>query len=234
VYFFLYTVSEGRDPVNVLVAAPHPDDDVIGCGGSMIRLRLAGHRVTIVYMTSGDAGGLTIGGEELARIREQEARQASGILGIDDLVFLRNPDGYLEPSRDNLMKLVQIIRHRKPDIAYIPHAREDHRDHKATHDLCAEAIRRAGSPWFREVGEEPWSVNAVLCYEVWTPLGDISFIEDITSSMPLKIEAIRSHRSQVDFIPYDEAAMSLNRFRGITTRKGKYCECFQVLFINRV
>jgi len=234
VYFFTSTANEERDPVNVLVAAPHPDDDIIGCGGSMTRLSRAGHRVTIVYMTSGDAGGLTLEGEELARIREDEAKQAAGILGIDDLVFLRNPDGYLEPSRENMLKLVQIIRHRKPDLAYLPHAREDHSDHKATHDLCAEAIRRAGGPWFREAGKEPWSVSTTLCYEVWTPLSEISYVEDITLSMPLKIEAIRSHRSQLAFIPYDDMTMSLNRFRGITTGRGRYCECFQVLYVSKV
>ena len=220
--------------MNILIAAPHPDDDIIGCGGSMINLKGAGHHLTIVYMTSGDAGGLTIVGEELARIREREALCASGLLNIDDLVFLGNPDGYLEPNRDNLLKLIRIIRQRKPDRIYIPHALEYHRDHQITHELFTEAIRRAGGPWFRETGEEPWFVSTTLCYEVLTPLGEISYVEDITSAMPLKIEALRSHRSQMDFIPYDEMTTSLNRFRGITTGKGKYCECFQVLYVGTV
>jgi N-acetylglucosamine malate deacetylase 1 len=113
--------------MNVLVFAPHPDDDLIGCGGSMIRHRQAGHPVTVAYMTSGDAGSLHYGKEELAGLREQEAREAAEIIGIRDLVFLRNADGYLTCDRDNLIRLTALVRERKPQVVYIPHAREDTR-----------------------------------------------------------------------------------------------------------
>ena len=65
--------------MNVLVAAPHPDDDVIGCGGSLIKLTRAGHRIIIVYLTSGEAGSIDHTKEELLLIREREARQAARI-----------------------------------------------------------------------------------------------------------------------------------------------------------
>jgi LmbE family N-acetylglucosaminyl deacetylase len=69
--------------VQALVVAPHPDDDVIGCGGSIIRHIRRGHTVTVVYMTSGEAGSLVHPKEELRLIREAEAREAASLMGFD-------------------------------------------------------------------------------------------------------------------------------------------------------
>jgi N-acetylglucosamine malate deacetylase 1 len=218
--------------MNVLVFAPHPDDDLIGCGGSMIRHRQAGHVVTVAYMTSGDAGSLNCGKAELAGLREQEAREATGLLGIQDLIFLKNADGYLAYDRDNLIRLTDLVRGKKPQVVYIPHGRERHPDHRATHELAVEAVRRARGPWFQECAGQPWAVETLLCYEVGTPLQEISYVEDITAVMPLKIKALRQHRSQLRDIAYEEAAQCLNRYRGITTGRGQYCECFQVLSLG--
>jgi LmbE family N-acetylglucosaminyl deacetylase len=220
--------------MNILVFSPHPDDDLIGCGGSMIRHLQAGHHLTVAYMTSGEAGSLNYGKAELAGLREQEARAATGILGIDDLVFLRNADGYLAYDRENLIRLTNLVRERKPQTVYIPHARDGHKDHRITHELVVEAVRRARGPWFQECAGQPWAVDALLCYEVWTPLQEISYVEDITAVMPLKIKALEQHRSQLRDISYEEAVQCLNRYRGITTGRGQYCECFQVLSLGKL
>jgi LmbE family N-acetylglucosaminyl deacetylase len=224
----------GVNDMNILVFAPHPDDDLIGCGGSLIRHGQAGHHLTVAYMTSGEAGSLNYGKEELAELREQEARDATEILGIHDLIFLRNADGYLTYDRNNLIRLTDLIRERKPQVVYIPHARDGHKDHMITHDLAVEAVRRARGPWFQECTGQPWAVDTLLCYEVWTPLQEISYAEDITAVMPLKIKALRRHRSQLRDISYEEAVQCLNRYRGVTTGRGQYCECFQVLSVGNI
>ncbi len=215
--------------MKVLVAAPHPDDDLIGCGGTMIRHRQAGSSVTVVYMTSGDAGNLKMGKAELAEVREAETRDAMSRLGINDLIFVRNEDGYLRYDKSNLIRLTKLIREKQPDIIYLPHRHEAHPDHRETFNIFTEAARRAGGPWFQECGAEPWTVKNILCYEVWTPIREVAHVEDITDFMEAKIEALRRHSSQTGEIPYDEAARALNRFRGITTGRGRYCECYEVL-----
>jgi N-acetylglucosamine malate deacetylase 1 len=220
--------------MNVLIAAPHPDDDLIGCGGSMAKHVKEGHRVSVVYMTSGGAGSSTETKEQLTRIREKEAEKACQVLGIDDLIFLRNEDGYLEVNRSNLIEIVRIIRDKKPSLIYMPHQGEIHRDHQTTHLLFREAARRAAGPWFQECQGKPFRADKILCYEIWKPLPEVSFAENITEFMELKINALGCHRSQLKDIAYDEAAKSLNRYRGITTGSGYYCECFQVLWINRI
>ena len=220
--------------MNILVAAPHPDDELIGCGGSLIGHIRRQEQIYIVYMTSGNAGCSDISKHDLGLLRENEAKKAASLLGIKDLIFLRNDDGYLQYDKNNLIKIVRLIREIKPNLVYIPHQGEAHQDHRMTHELLTEAIRRAKGPWFQECGGEPWAVEAVLCYEVWSPLQKISYVEDITNVVDLKMEAIRSHVSQIKEIAYDEAAKALNRYRGISTGRGPYCECFEVLSTSKI
>jgi LmbE family N-acetylglucosaminyl deacetylase len=220
--------------MNVLVAAPHPDDDMIGCGGSLIGHIGKQKHVAIVYMTSGDAGSLHIQKNDIRLLREKEAREAAAFLGIHDLLFLRMEDGYLQMERDSLIAAVRLIREKRPDLVYIPHEAEYHRDHRVTHDLFIEAIRRAAGPWFQECGGEPWAVKAILGYEVGTPLQRISYVEDISAVIDLKTEAIRKHASQLETTAYDEAARALSRYRGIMTGRGLYCECFEVYSTSNI
>lgn len=217
-----------------IVFSPHPDDDLIGCGGSMAKHIKQGNEITIIYMTSGDAGGLKHTKNELAEIREKEAKEASKKLGIKDLIFLKNPDGYLEYNEENLVKIVTLIREKKPNLVYIPHKTDAHKDHMKTHELAVESIGRASGPWFQECKGKPWSVDTILCYEVWTPLQEISYVENIDKFIDLKILALKQHKSQIQNIQYNDAVKGLNRYRGIMTGKGKYCECFQVLKINKI
>ncbi|MEN6325331.1 MAG: PIG-L family deacetylase [Syntrophomonas sp.] len=215
--------------MQVIVFAPHPDDDLIGCGGTMAKHLQQGHKVSIVYMTSGDAGSIKYGKRKMTQIREDEAQKAADLLGISDLHFFRNPDGYLEFNRDNLIRIVSLIREKQPDSVYIPHSRDTVRDHVTTHELVVEACRRAAGPWFQECEGEPWTVDNILAYEVWTPLQEVSCIENISQFMQVKLDALQMHRSQIEAIPYDEAIKGLNRYRGIMSGQGDYCECFQLI-----
>lgn len=217
----------------IMVFAPHPDDDILGCGGSIAWYAGQGHEITTVYMTSGEAGSLTCPGNTLAAIRENEACQASLLLGVKETIFLRNPDGFLEYNRDNLISIMILLRDKKPHAVYLPHPADGNQDHRITSSLVLDACRRASGPWFQECGSMPWEVKTILAYEVWTPLQEVSYIEDISSCMELKLNALRLHSSQLQDIQYDEAIQGLNRYRGIMSGKGQYCECFQVLKMDR-
>ncbi len=212
----------------IMVFAPHPDDDIIGCGGSIARHIQQGNQVAIVYITSGEAGSLQYQPEELARIREGEASRAAGSLGVTDLTFLHYPDGYLEYDKESLNSIVTMIRTKKPSLVYMPHSNDAVPDHLITHRLVVEGCRRAAGPWFQDCGE-PWMVKNILGYEVWTPLQRIGHSEDISNFIAAKTAALQMHKSQIEYIRYDEAIQSLNRYRGILTGKGDYCECFQLI-----
>lgn len=212
----------------ILVLAPHPDDDVIGCGGSIARLTAQGHEVVIVYFTSGESGSLEMDPSQLARIREDEARRAGRLLGVKEFVFLRQPDGFLQESAEILNQLVRLIRARQFSTVYLPHQQEANRDHSAASRMGLEACQRAFGPWFKDCGITPWTIDNILGYEVWTPLQKVSYVEDISSNMEIKIQALQQHRSQVSVYAYDEAVRGLNRYRGINSGHKAYGEAFVI------
>lgn len=213
----------------ILVFSPHPDDDVIGCGGSIAKHVAKGNTVGVVYMTSGDIGSLAHSPGEIASIRETEARQAAKYLGISEVHFFNNHDGYLNCTWDNLVRITALLREFRPDIVYIPHEDDRHRDHRKTHELVTEACGWSGSPRAPVCGKNLWVVGTILCYEVGTPVRDCSYVEDITDYIDTKSKALAFHSSQLNNLDYNEAVRSLNRFRGITTGGGTYCECFQII-----
>lgn len=213
----------------ILVFAPHPDDDIIGCGGSIAKHIQNGNQLSIVYLTSGESGSLKYSKPELAVIREKEARHASSLMGISDLIFLGMPDGFISYNQGNLMLLVNNIRIQKPDVIYIPHAKDAVLDHQVTHQLVREACNKAAGPWFQDCTAQPWITSTILAYEVWTPLQEVSYVEDISSWIETKLAALRCHQSQLEMIGYDDAVHGLNRYRGILSGKGEFCEAFQVI-----
>ncbi|NLW43945.1 MAG: PIG-L family deacetylase [Syntrophomonadaceae bacterium] len=214
--------------MKVMVFAPHPDDEILGCGGTLAGHVEAGDSVTVVYMTSGEAGSSHIPKEQLGPIREQEALRACSLMGITDLVFLRNPDSNLSYDEDNLRLLTSLIRNRQPEYIYLPHRHDAHNDHRTTYELVVAALTRAAQPT-QEDRSSPWKVSLALAYEVWTPIQQYSRVVDITPYIDKKIAALSLHRSQLAELRYDEAVRSLNRYRGIMTGEGDYCECFQIL-----
>lgn len=210
----------------ILVLAPHPDDDIIGCGGSIAHLTQQGHEVVILYLTSGEAGSLEIESSQLARIREDEARRAGRLLGVKEFLFWRQPDGFLQETPELINQLVRLIRARQFSTVYLPHSQEANRDHAAAYRIGIEGCRRASGPWFQDCGLTPWSVSTVLGYEVWTPLKQVNYVQDIADVMELKIQALQQHCSQVSKYAYDEAIRGLNRYRGILCGRGAYGEAF--------
>ena len=134
-------------------------------------------------------------------------------------MFLKNPDGYLEYNQKNLIDIINIVREKQPDIVYLPHEKDAHKDHATTYELVTEAVKRAGGQCFQECTNSPWTTQTMLCYEVWTPLQDITYSEDITSVIDVKITALERHASQIANVKYDEAVRGLNRYRGIMTEK---------------
>jgi len=204
--------------MNILVIAPHPDDESIGCGGTVYKHTKAGERVSAVFLTSGELGLKTLPPEKARSVREKEARAAAKILGLVDLVFLRGSDWYVTDTTDRLTsELTVLFTREKPELIYLPHPGEWHPDHQAALPLVQGALKAVDlAPTLRT-------------YEVWTPLSEFDHLEDISSVMPFKLKAVRAHRSQCKNLRYDRAVRGLNEYRGAMTTKYRYAEVFQVI-----
>lgn len=198
----------------IIVFAPHPDDELIGCGGSLAKHASKGNRIIVVYMTSGESSKTFTNKKGLAKIREMEATKGAKIIGFADKQYMREPDGGLKFDGRVVNNILDIIKKEKPDVAYLPY-KNGHKDHRTTNKIVLEALSR----YNKKV--------KVLAYEVFIPIQGFNHVENITEFMTKKIEAIRQHQSQRFTIP-DQRTRLLARFRGLTTGRGNYCEVFKI------
>jgi LmbE family N-acetylglucosaminyl deacetylase len=186
----------------VMVIAAHPDDPEFGCAGTIVKWAQAGRTITYVLLTSGDKGShdpdLRPG--RLAALREEEQRAAAQELGVEQVIFLRYPDGLLENTLELRRRLSSIIRQYRPHIVltidpWRPY--QLHPDHRAAGQAALDAIY-AAREWYvfpeQLVGEvEPWRVKEA--YLFWTNNAD--YWEDISQCIETRFSALARHASQV-------------------------------------
>jgi LmbE family N-acetylglucosaminyl deacetylase len=203
----------------VLVVAPHPDDETLGCGGLIARLVASGSVVHTVFLTDGGAShraSRTWPRHRLAALREHEASEALAALSAGDSprTFLRLSDAAMPPegstewlaARDTFADIVANL---QPDLAILPWRRDPHCDHRDGWRLAHEAIRRGGA--------EP----QILEYAIWLAelgapddfprSGEVREVRvDIEAAVAAKRSAIAAHRSQTtDLIDDDPTAFRL-------------------------
>ena len=202
--------------MNVLVIAPHPDDEAIGCGGAIRLHARRGDRVVVAFLTSGELALKHLPQEHAWHVREQEAKAAAAILGAAELCFLHLPDWFVgDQIAAGADALRPVLRAEVPELIYAPHAGEWHPDHKASIPLVRAALNGAATP--------PPQLRS---YEVWTPLPEHDHVEDVTPVMAEKLRAVRCYVSQLTTYPYDQAVRGLNRYRGIIAGRCRYAEVF--------
>jgi len=209
----------------ILVISPHPDDESIGCGGTICKHIKEGDRVEVIFLTSGEKGGHGRPEDETIHIREQEAIIAGEILQLTSVDFWRQPDGAFQANENCIDRLATKIKISKPSVIYVPHHLEQHPDHKAAAALVAQAINKLA-----DNVQKP----TVWMYEVWTPIQQIDHIVDISEHIQIKQKAIQAYHSQCSVLKFDEAILGLNRYRGEMHcwPGGDYAEVFKSLNVN--
>lgn len=209
--------------MNVLVIAPHPDDEAIGCGGTLLRHADEGDRIAVVFLTSGELGLKHLEPEQAWGIREAEARAAAATLGIAALEFLRQPDWFVgERIRETGAALRPLLERHAPELVYLPHPGEWHPDHQAALPVLRQAL-----------GPNPAAGLLLRGYEIWTPMAEYDHVEDITERMARKLRAVRGYRSQLTELRYDRAIRGLNQYRGLIAARCRYAEVFRDLAVRK-
>ncbi|MBI2217849.1 MAG: PIG-L family deacetylase [Candidatus Rokubacteria bacterium] len=189
----------------VMVVTAHPDDSEFGAGGAVAKLTGEGRDVVYVIATNGNKGSAdrTTTPAHLAKIREEEQRNAARVLGVSHVVFLGYDDGELEDTRQFRLDVTRQIRRWRPDliIAQNPHRTYNlyasHRDHRITAGVvldCVYPLARDHMAFPELLPEyEPHKVREVHLMQWETP----HFAVDITDTMDLKLKALACHVSQV-------------------------------------
>ena len=140
----------------------------------------------------------------LAESAKKKRWRLQPYLAVEHVEFYRQPDGGLRVNRPLVSRLAQRIRDCKPSTIYVPHAAEQHPDHRVVVKLLQRSLR------LLDLDEPP----RVLAYEVWTPLQQLDEIVDITPYMETKLRAIAAYSSQTRVMNFAAAAQGLARYRG--------------------
>src|SRR4030042_6192700 len=226
-------------PESAMAIAAHPDDNEFTCIGTLARWARLGTRVIYVLCTSGDVGldepGMTR--EKATQIREAESLEAARIAGVNQVVFLREPDGLLSPTLELRKKLVREIRKYRPEVILtgdptIVWSGDDyinHPDHRAAAMAALDAtFPAAGQPnLFEDLAQEGLTAHKVrkVFAQVWEKADVFLNIEE---TMNIKIAALRAHKSQLK----DWDPESMLKEWATDTAKGKemqYAEGFKVV-----
>ena len=202
--------------MNVLVIAPHPDDEILGVGGTIAKRAISGDDVYVCVVTK---AGEPLFREELVKQARNECREADKYLGVKETFFLDFPAVRLEEIpryklNDGLMQAVQRV---KPDEVYIPHRGDMQLDHKMIVDSVMVALR----PKYDHV------VKRIYAYETLSETGwDIpntvnefvpTVYEDISDTLEKKLKAINIFKSQLAAFP---AARSLGAIEALAKYRG--------------
>jgi len=225
-----------------MVVVAHPDDIEFSCAGTLARWAKNGTRVSYVLCTSGEVGiakaGMTK--EKATSIREAEQRAAAQIVGAEEVVFLREPDGLLQPTLELRKKIVREIRRFKPEVVIcgdptIVWAGEDyinHPDHRAAATAALDAIfPAAGQPnLFQELEAEGLTAHKPRKVYV-TGWNQTDLYINITETIDVKVAALRAHRSQMgDWDPEPRIKeWASERARG---KEMAYAESFRVVTLE--
>jgi len=191
-----YSASLCLPARSVLVLAPHPDDEVFGCGGAIVQHIKNGHPVCVLILTDG-----ALYAEP--DVRQRESMAAAQILGYGPPEFWGFPDGGLRYSDELAQRLADRIAQLGADLVYAPSPWEVHPDHRQTQMLAVEAVRRS-TP----------EVHLAF-YEVGAPLRP-NVLLDITTVMEIKEAAMRCFVSQLEHQNYLGHIQALNFYRTYT------------------
>ncbi len=196
-------------PQRAMVIVAHPDDIEFGAVGTVARWVKEGAEVAYVLCTSGDVGiadaGMTKA--KAAEIREAEQVAAAKIVGVHDVVFLREPDGMLENTLDLRRRLVREIRRFKPEmvmtldptVVWAGPTYINHPDHRAAGMAAIDAVfPAAGQPnLFEELAAEGLSAHKVRKVYVISFGGEGDTYVNISDTIDLKIASLKAHTSQM-------------------------------------
>jgi LmbE family N-acetylglucosaminyl deacetylase len=204
--------------VNVLVIAPHADDEVLGCGGTIARHAAKAERVVVAVVTRGSQPLFSL--ETVAQIRK-ETQEAHRVLGVSETVFLDFPAPQLDqvPLHEVADAIRKVVARVHPDVVYLPHEGDVHLDHKIAFWATLVACRpvTSGTPArllaYETLSETEWGAPGGR--DAFTP----TVFVDISNQLDVKTRAMSCFAGQLRVPPHPrslEAIRSLAHLRGST------------------
>lgn len=213
--------------MKILVIAPHPDDEVLGCGGTIAKYTKIGNKVYLCVATKGYAPDWS---EEFLDNRPKEIEKSNKALGFMKTYFLDYPTVKLDatPQKDLNEAISKVLDEVKPDIVYIPHKGDLNKDHRLIFESFLVAARPINN-----------SVKRILSYETLSETDWGQPIEsftpnvyvDISETFDKKIKAMKAYGSELKNCPHPR---SLEIIEALAKKRGseigvKFAEAFMLI-----
>ncbi len=176
-------------PADVLAIAAHRDDVEQTCGGTLLRMAARGLRTAILDLTRGEAGS-----RGTAEQRASEAEEAARLLGVSWRQALDLPDGAVENSLENRIKIVRVLRQLRPRVVILPYWQARHPDHATSGVLGYEACFLSGLAKI-DTGESPHRPFKIVYASLYADVRP-GFVVDITNFIDQRHAALMAYRSQ--------------------------------------
>lgn len=220
---------------NILILAPHPDDEILGCGGLISKEVQDGNHVFVAIMTNGNVGAPELFPIEGTKRGRVEAKKAHDLLGVKNTYFFDYPAPRLDTyaSYKVNISISELLSDLKVDDLYIPHRGDIHKDHKIIYESALVAARPSGKR----------HVKRILAYETlseteWSaPFGDDVFIPNVfielsEDDLDKKIKAFECFSEpRIKYAPHSRSVdgiKNLAKYRGSTITK-YYAEAFSLV-----
>jgi len=200
----------------ILLFAPHFDDETFACGGTLALLRQRGCSIAVVIVTDGSSNEKVIGKQEVdvPSLRLSETNKALDVLGIEDRIFLSEPDGEYIDNAKSRNSFSSIIEKFAPDWIFVPPLLDSHKDHIAV------------SYSILQIWNERNFKERLFLYETWVPIPTTTIV-DISSVMDTKLKAMECYQFPHKYCDYMNAFKGLAAYRGLYLQKeGQYAEAF--------
>lgn len=180
--------------LDALFFSAHPDDVELSCGGTAAKLVKSGKKVGITDLTQGE-----LSTRGYTALRKKEAAEAAKVLGISIRTNLQIPDGNIQNSPVNRLRIIKIIRELRPEIIFFPHFHDRHPDHTAAHWLIKESAFYAGLSKIKtslhNKQQKPHRPRRNYYYMQSYPF-EPNIVTDISDVHDLKMKAIACYSSQ--------------------------------------
>ena len=176
-------------PADVLAIAAHRDDVEQTCGGTLLRMAARGLRTAILDLTQGESG--TRG---TAEDRAREAAEAARLLGVGWRQALDLPNGAIENSLENRLKIVRILRQVRPRVVILPYWQARHPDHAIVATLGYQACFLSGLSKV-ETGAPPHRPFKIIYASLYADVRP-TFVVDITRFIDQRHQALMAYKSQ--------------------------------------
>lgn len=205
----------------ILIVAPHPDDEVLGCGGIMAKYSSKGCEVFVAVMTNASLGAPELFSSDVVKMIREEAKEAHKVLGVKETFFYDFPAPRLETSPSYLIsiELNKLIVKLNIDTLYLPHRGDMHKDHGVIFFAALVAARPINNCPVKKI----YTYETLSETEWAAPFGNDVFIpnvfEDVTEFLDLKFEAMKCFKSQLKEYPHSrslKALEGLSIVRGVT------------------